>query len=286
MKEPDFLFLIGAARSGTKFLRDTLGVSEGFAAIPFDINFVWRRGNEAFPHDELGEEHCPEEIARRLRREVAAKGRRVDRDAGTVIEKSVSNALRVPFVRRAFPEARYVFLVRDGKSVVESSARVWNETPPAGYRLRKLRFVGLSEWPYLLWYLANLRGRGERGNPVWGPRYAGIEEDLASLPLPLVCAKQWVACNEAMLRDAAAIPAGQVHHVRYEELVRDEATLAGLCAFAGVADSGPVLERYRSTVQTDANAKSRDAFAPETVDALAELMNPTLEKLGYAPYDR
>lgn len=285
MSDPRFLILIGAARSGTKFLRDTLAAADGFAAIPFDVNFLWRRGHEEFPHDELGADDCDDALAARIRRELVAKAGRTGRAGGTIVEKTVSNALRVPFVFRAFPEARYVFLVRDGKAVVESSSRVWNEPSSLGYRIRKLRFMGLSELPYLLWYLRSRKG-GEKRNPVWGPRYEGIEEDLETLSLPAVCAKQWVACNEAMRRDASLVPPGQIHHVRYEDLVRDESAIRELCDFAGVGNADPVLERFGATVQAGANAKSEDAFSPETVEDLAVIMNPTLEALGYEPFSR
>ena len=45
------IFIIGAARSGTKFLRALLAESPSLVAVPYDISFVWRYGNEAHPDD-------------------------------------------------------------------------------------------------------------------------------------------------------------------------------------------------------------------------------------------
>jgi len=47
------VILLGAGRSGTKFLRDILDASNDIAVIPFDIGYVWRYGNENLEHDEL-----------------------------------------------------------------------------------------------------------------------------------------------------------------------------------------------------------------------------------------
>ena len=50
---PRPVFIIGAARSGTKFLRDLGAASPHVDVIPFDINFLWRLGNESAPDCEL-----------------------------------------------------------------------------------------------------------------------------------------------------------------------------------------------------------------------------------------
>jgi hypothetical protein len=51
------VFVIGAARSGTKFLRDVIGASPYAAVVPYDVNYVWRGGNEGFPDDALPAPH-------------------------------------------------------------------------------------------------------------------------------------------------------------------------------------------------------------------------------------
>src|SRR4051812_20775701 len=46
---PDAAFqpviVIGAARSGTKLLRDSLATHADVARVPYDVNYVWRFGN-------------------------------------------------------------------------------------------------------------------------------------------------------------------------------------------------------------------------------------------------
>ena len=51
------IFLIGAARSGTKILRDTISTHPDIERIGYDINFIWKRYNENIEHDELESKH-------------------------------------------------------------------------------------------------------------------------------------------------------------------------------------------------------------------------------------
>jgi len=70
MAERRFVFLIGAARSGTKFLRDTIAHSEDVAEVPYDINYVWRHGNETCPHDEIAPDDISDGTAAHIRRSI------------------------------------------------------------------------------------------------------------------------------------------------------------------------------------------------------------------------
>lgn len=276
-------FLIGAARSGTKFVRDTLGVSDAVAAIPYDVNLFWRRGNERHPHDEFGEAEARPEVADDLHRLFREKARRLKPGASLLLEKTVSNSLRLPFVHRLFPEARFVFLVRDGKAVVESSSRVWDEPSPLSYKVRKLLFTGMNDWSYLAWYARDrLRnGAGGKGRHVWGPRYEGVEDDLATLSVAEVCAKQWALCNEAMLRDVGLIAPERCFQIRYEDLLGDGTKMEALCAFLGLPDTGRVMERFGATLQRGLDRKWETAFDADQRRSLGALMNETLRKLGY-----
>ena len=54
------LFILGAGRSGTKIFRDCLGAANDVAAIPYDVGYIWRIGNERCSHDQLLPEHLSE----------------------------------------------------------------------------------------------------------------------------------------------------------------------------------------------------------------------------------
>ena len=175
---PRRVVLIGAARSGTKILRDSLAEAAGAGAVPYDIGYVWRAGALDHPNDALD----PASLSPRVRDFIA---RFVDGYAEgqppVVIEKSVGNTMRVPFVASVLPNATYVHLIRDGVDVVESTRRQW--IAPADYRYLagKARHFPLRMGPtYGRRYIGSLlRRRVARDGRVanWGPRYPGIDTD-------------------------------------------------------------------------------------------------------------
>jgi sulfotransferase family protein len=279
------LILISAARSGSKLLRDLLGASPACAVVPFDVNFVWRHGNEDRPDDALPAEAAGPLQVKYIRRAIPRlAGVRSSGDGRLVVEKTVSNSLRVPFVARVFPEARYVHLVRDGRAVAESTRRVWHERPARGYLLSKLRYFPLNDFRYAIWYLRNRwRARAQEGHAmIWGPRYPGIEEDLRSLDLLAVCARQWAVCNERARAGLRQLPVGQVFELRYEDLVDGDDRLSALCDFAGIDDAAPILAARGREVEPGYRDRWRSALSNEEQERLKSSIGPLLHELGYS----
>lgn len=213
------IVIVGAARSGTKMLRDCLSQAADLPTVPYDINFVWRRGNQSLNHDEF----TPEQSHPRTRSAVLRTLTKFADESGNVIEKTVSNALRPLFVERLFPEARFLFLYRSGLDVVESVLRQWGKNPPVSYMLDKvIRTGGIASVPYLFGYASsvarNAIGLGPSRSYVWGVRYRGIDEDLKTSDLASVCSYQWIKCVEHMLTAEESL-GSRVVRVRYEDFV-------------------------------------------------------------------
>lgn len=188
-----YVFLIGAARSGTKFLRDTLAASDDVAEVPYDINYVWRHGNEHRTHDELSPSDLDNKTARHIRKSVTRLALKdTASPAKIILEKTVSNTLRMETIRRVFPEAEFIHLERDGLDVVESSFRQWTMPSNRGYLIQKLRYFPIREWRYGLWFARNALAPNDEP-PIWGPRYKGIAGDLRTRGTAQTCALQWKA---------------------------------------------------------------------------------------------
>ena len=275
------VIIIGAARSGTKILRDVLAEASGVGCVPYDIGFVWRYGNERVPHDVLDPATVTPRIQRFVRRYVDRYARSAP---DVVIEKTVGNTLRVPFVHALMPDAAFVHLVRDGTDVAESARRQWSAAPDRDYLLRKVRHFPLRLTPsygreYALAQLSLLRR--VRHAATWGPRYPGIDDDVASLDLLTVCARQWRASVEYATRDLARVST-LVVDVRYEDLTSEPlATLGELVDRLGLPTSAE--HRRRAAARLDAG---RAGVGPRSLDSrelemISAELGTTLDAFGY-----
>lgn len=251
MAEP--IIIIGAARSGTKFLRDLLAVDANLARVPYDVNYVWRIGQQGFSHDVLSPQSLTQNRIATIRSTIATLAEREGTNSNArILEKTVSNCLRVPYVDRIFPDAKYIHLVRDGRAVVESSYRLWQSPPDSGSIAKKLRELPLSSWGYVPWFALNyVRGRirGRTGGEVWGPRYPGVIDDAQKLPLIDVVIRQWVESVSRATAALKALPHERVLTIKYEDLIASEEHLQNVCEFVAVQDYERVARRFGEVAQ-------------------------------------
>ncbi len=276
------IIVLGAPRSGTNLLRDTLTRLPGLGTWPCDeINPIWRHGNARWPDDELTPEQARPEVSAYIQRAFRRSARRGRHS--TTVEKTCANSLRVPFVHRVFPAARYIFLLRDGRDAVASAMERWRAPFDLSYTLRKLRFVPLTDLPrYALEFLHNTGG-GRRTRRTWGPRFRGMDRFLDTHGLAATCATQWRLCVEGTAKalegmdDRAAV-------VRYEDLVTDPAReLARLAVFVGAGTAESASAFPERSFSRDSVGRWRSRLTPGEQDTVESLLRPTLESLGYAP---
>lgn len=280
------IVLIGAARSGTKILRDTLAMSLGAPAVPYDVGYVWRYGNESCPHDCLN----PEDIKPRTRRLVRGFITGYADSQGCVVEKTVGNTLRVPFVADLLPEAVFVHVIRDGMDVAESARREWEARHDLRYLAAKLRHFPLRLVPsYGRKFIVNAtlaRWRttpNEAGGPssTWGPRYPGMDRDLANDGLLAVVARQWRLSVEAAVRDLSRVHQ-QVVTTRYEDLVTNPGgVLCRVVTEFGVPLNKSRLEAASAMISRGSIGKGRQRLEDSEHALLSREMGATLRELGY-----
>lgn len=277
------LILIGAARSGTKLVRDLIAAHPAVDRVPYDINYIWRLGNEHLPHDELS----PELLTPQIRQRILRGFTRYSSWAPFLIEKTVSNCLRVAYVHAVFPEARFIHLVRDGRDVIESVYRQWIAPPDWRYILEKAKSFPLTEaFGYALYYARytcrKLVTPDKKKSGTWGPRYAGIDEDLASKDLLEVCAIQWARSVERALSDLSSLPIEQVLSIRYEDFVRNPCSYLEMIAqFAGIAPV-PYLEKVNVEIVSQQNiGKGSRNLSPEQMALVLPRIHNALSLLNY-----
>jgi hypothetical protein len=268
-------------------LRDVLTSLPGVTTWPCDeINLIWRHGNRGVPSDELTPAMARPDVAAYIR----DRFDRVRRDdAPYVVEKTCANSLRMGFVRAVLPEAKYVWITRDGLDAAASAMARWHAPFDLRYTAAKARFVPASDVvPYGVRFVAGrLRRRGGAsgagGGQVtgwWGPRPADFRTLMATHSLDEVAAIQWQRCVDASERDLRDVPGDRLLHLTYEDLVREPrrhvAALGDFLGIPGAADAARV-----EGVSAASIGKGRAALGAEAVERLESLVAPTLERLGY-----
>jgi len=287
MIEPNIkpIIIIGAGRSGTKFFRDLLLASPEVCGIPYDVSYIWRYGNEDYPDEELPLSRLDDKKSSYIRKTIIRLSGAEKREYRFLLEKTVGNTLRVPFVRAVFPDAKYIHLIRDGRAVTESAMRLWEQPPEVDYLLKKLKYFPWRNYRHAFWYAINLlKGKlsSSRAQKVWGPRYKGIARDAETLPLIKVCAKQWRECVSKASAGLAELPPSEVLKVRYEALVSSRSTIEQVCEFIGIADNKEIILAYQNSLQPENLNKWKSRFSEEELEILDSELSEMLGKYGYA----
>lgn len=282
---PQPIIILGAGRSGTKFLRSLLAVSPECQSIPYDINYIWRFGNEANPDDELDVSQLSPQIKKYIRSQIAKYSADSESpNSKFVIEKTVSNTLRVAFVNEVFPEAKFINLIRDGRAVTESAIRQWQEPPNQQYLMQKLKYFPWRNYAYALKYASNMvrsKVLGQTEGYTWGPKYKNIDEDVRNKTLAEVCALQWKECVEKCKNQLEDLPNNRYIEVRYEDLVSSPQTVKDIGLFMGIKDIDVILKNYHNTVEDSNIEKWQTSLNKEDTESINNEILPLLERLGY-----
>ena len=279
---PRHVIVLGAARSGTKMMRDALAEATGAGKVPYDVGFVWRRGNEAHPDDAISPASVDEHSLRFIHRFIDGYA---DGSPISVIEKTVGNTMRIPVVAKAFPDAVYIHLIRDGVDVIESTRRQWTAPTRLGYILAKTRHFPLRMIPdHGLRYLLSLARRSVSKDgrvASWGPRYPGIDEDLRSQSLLVVCARQWGRAVTASSSELARLGLVSID-VRYERLVQDPvAELRRIAEFAGLEIIEDAMGEFAAGIKLDRQGIGRANLTAEELAVVDAEVGDLLSQLSY-----
>lgn len=281
------IVIVGAPRSGTNMLRDVLRSLPGVTTWPCDeINLIWRHGNRAAPSDELSIEDARPEVRTYVRRRFDALRRA--KSEPVVVEKTCATSLRLGFTRAILPDARYVFIARDGIDATASAMLRWYAPFDWRYTARKVRWMPPSDAPYYGWRFANTAWARKREaaqaannprsvNTWWGPKPHDFRELMSRHPLDEICAIQWQRCVESSLQGFEGLGQDQLLAVSYEDFVANPVAQAErLRDFLGLR--GDVRQSV-ANVSAGSVGKGRRQLGEEAAQRIEALVGPTLERV-------
>jgi hypothetical protein len=200
----DPVFVVGCSRSGTTVTYETIAMSPQLLSFGHEIPEFWDSlwGPR---HNGWESEAAGAEVARPEHRDAAQRYFFQRLGLGRVLDKTCINAMRVPYLYRLFPQARFVYIHRDGRDNVSSLMDGWLHD--GHFALGKL----LGPLPCAV----NIDGGAFRD---WSFLLPPGWRDYNDAPLEEVCAHQWLMANRLALEASRQIPAEQWIRLRYEDI--------------------------------------------------------------------
>jgi len=277
------IIIIGAGRSGTNMLRDALCKVSGFSTWDCDeINPIWRHGNTNHPDDLFGEEQVTPEIKSYLRSKFVAQWKRLGKPE-YLVEKTCANSLRVSFIASIFPEAKFLYIVRNGEDVTASASKRWRgemEIPSLPYYISKIRNTPISDLPHYGWRFIQSRadiylGKKEHMS-FWGPQFPGLKDLPQDTPLMELCAEQWASCVSSSDKSFAKLSADTWMKVRYEDFVATpKPSMKSVFEFLKIELSDQQLDKSVSDISPRSVGKARKSNN-EFTEKVHEILAPSL----------
>ena len=223
------VFIIAAPRSGSTLLFETLAESHSICTLGGEAHGAiegaqpsLRPGAPGVDSNRLERRHATPEVIRRLHEEFAAQRRPAPGADGAdvaglrFLEKTPKNALRIPFLDAAFPDAQFIFLWREPRANLASIIEAWKA----------------GRW-------VTYRGLDERADP-WSLLLPPDWRAMRDAPLPEIAAFQWESANRIALDDLSKIDRSRWTTVTYEDLIANpRAVIERLTKFMGISmDAG------------------------------------------------
>jgi hypothetical protein len=168
--------------------------------------------------------------------------------ADFVISKRIASNQRIPLLAAAFPGARFVNLIRDGRAVAYSLSRVaWWEDD------------------HVWWLGATPRDWRERGGDPWE-----------------LCAQHWMHELASVDEGLRSVPPGQQVEIRYEELVEHPvATLRQVATFAGLPDDWRWTAELARLDFPNRNEAWREQLPADVRERVSTVQYEQLRRLRY-----
>jgi hypothetical protein len=299
-----FVFIVGSPRSGTTILGEILDCHSRISQW-YEPYFVWDHHFRNHPHDQRSEQDATPRVVKQVRSDFIRYLKKSG--AALLVDKSPRNSLKIPFIKKIFPEAQFIHILRDGRDVTLSIHKEWlrrmgivnDPLRRRHFNYRKAHEVirsWLARQPFLtdriraFWFethghiidkskhLNRIRWNGAVG---WGPRFKNWEHVFNEQAILEFNAHQWLKCVEAIHHTWDSIPPEKRLEIRYEDMVEGgSGVISKIVEFLGFEATDDFLASTPLLKKGNYN-KWKKEFSKGQIDTIESILNPMLKTLHY-----
>lgn len=271
----DPVFIVGCSRSGTTVTYETIAAAPQLLSFGYELPEFW---NSLWgPHHNNWEsEAAGPEQALSWHRDAVLSYFYQRVGLGQVLDKTCINVMRIPYLYKLFPNARFIYIYRDGRDNVSSMMDGWRHDG----HFRLSQFLGPSPEPVSI-------NNGEFDE--WSFFLPPGWRDYNCASLEEVCAYQWVTANRMALEAKELIPSDQWIQLRYEDIFeRPVEMFKPVFEFLDIlfdsaleARCAGLNKRPTSIVKGAPKRQKWKEHNPGAIERILPMIHPLMEELGY-----
>ena len=276
------IILFGNVRSGTSLIYGLFNLHPEIAGW-YEPRLVWNYADPKRKTDRFEAKDATPKVKRYIRKRFKKYSRRNGNKR--IMEKTPVNVFRIPYVDAIFPEAVYLYIVRDPFAQANSSAYRWKANISWSHILNRIQECpGTQYHHYLAAFFKNKLSKSFRiggRKTSYGIKYSGIEEDLKEKTLEEVAAIQWVKACEMVEKDLLNIDSSRVMQVRYEDFVKSpHSTFEKMSSHVGLEVHSSQSIALKKKIDSDRQEKWR-RIDPLIIEKMEEILSPVIHNYGY-----
>ncbi len=277
------IFILSAPRAGSSYLFEIMRRMQGVASLKTENSPLWFR---VFPYGEtlstisdyIGLEQFSPPKGKLMRGLIAlkllSKGEGINiyknfimgRNITGYVEKTISNCFHLSVIDKIFPDALYIYLIRDGRANVSSMIEAWNTYVKVGIPPLP-KEASVRYWSFAM-------------PPYW---HNHLEK-----PIEEICAWSWVEHNKYVLNHFDQQPSSnRLMTLRYEDLLKEPRSIIGqISDFTELQVSDSVLNYVKSrqpswsTISPPKKDKWKEVNF-ERINRIWPVIQPMMSNLGY-----
>lgn len=308
-EKPELVFVLGAGRSGTNLLTFAFDAESHDFVNLGENRYVWTKGQTRQSSDRRSADDVTPDLQRYYHHYFERRKRRIGDADCILLDKTPSNAFRIPFIAAIFPEAKFIHIVRDGRDNLLSRTRQWkaqepnepSSSNPMSHLRGKLRFLR-SRLSTLILLLREGSLPPDRipvvlkesllrqvlpllnGHPVmYGERVLGLDKLLLEEGVDAAAVVQWRESVLAAHHDGTALGQGRYLELRYERFIAEPVKQwHAVMAFLDRVPTGAGDEWLRENVKSRNSHKWLRPEESARISQVEHHLRPALEELGYS----